>query len=266
MTCIAHLSDLHFGRARSVLVGALLEALAAEQPDMIIISGDLTQRARRREFQAAREFLSRLEQPYMIIPGNHDLSAHRLAERFLYPWRKWRYYVSEELEPVMHCKGVTAAGINTARRLGFYLDWSRGRINQQQVASIREVLSEVPEDHLRIVVAHHPFWLPDSRQKRNLIGGRDSAMEAFQASGVDLVLGGHIHLAYVQLLQGIIVSHAGTTVSRRLIEGQPNSFNMIRGDRQQLMLEQLEWDGQRFSQVCRNHFRRSPDGWQYQLG
>lgn len=106
-------------------------------------------------------------------------------------------------------KGFTATGVNTARRIGFYLDLSRGRISQHQVKRVCKVFKDTPEDSLNIVVAHHPFWLPESSLSRSLIGNRDHAIKSFSEAGVDLILGGHIHLAYVEPVKGIIVSHEG---------------------------------------------------------
>jgi 3',5'-cyclic AMP phosphodiesterase CpdA len=264
VTCIAHLSDLHFGRELPSIIDGLLKSLDTIQPELIIISGDLTQRATHREFRDARAFLDSLKQPYMIIPGNHDLSAYRLWERFIYPWRKWRNYISDDLQPVVKRKGFTATGVNTARRIGFYLDLSRGRISQHQVKRVCKVFKDTPEDSLNIVVAHHPFWLPESSLSRSLIGNRDHAIKSFSEAGVDLILGGHIHLAYVEPVKGIIVSHAGTSTSHRLIAHQPNSFNVIKGDRKQLVMEQMEWTGHQFECVNPERFKRTPHGWQLQ--
>lgn len=264
MTCIAHLSDLHFGRELPSIIDGLLTSLESIQPELIIISGDLTQRAKHVEFQGARAFLDSLQQPYMIIPGNHDLSAYHLVERFLYPWRKWHHYISDDLQPLIRQPGFTATGVNTARRIGFYLDLSRGRISQHQVNRVCQVFKETAEDSLKIVVAHHPFWLPDSSLSRSLIGNRDHAMQSFNEAGVDLILGGHIHLAYVEPVDGMIISHAGTTTSHRLIANQPNSFNVIKGDRQQLTMEQMEWTGHAFECVNPSRFKRTAYGWQLQ--
>lgn len=262
MTVIAHISDLHFGRELAPVAEGLLASLESIQPELIIISGDLTQRATTEEFAAGQDFLRRLQQPRFIIPGNHDLAVWNVLERFAYPWRKWKQYIATDLEPIMQTDTFMAVGVNTARRMGWYMDWSRGRINSQQIQYVQDMLQQVPEDCLRLVVAHHPFWLPDSSMRRSLIGGRKEALQGFRAAGVDLILGGHIHLAYVQVLEGMLVSHAGTTISNRLIPGQPNSFNVIHGDRNVLKLEQMEWRGTGFELISEQFFRRTAGGWQ----
>ncbi len=262
MTVIAHISDLHFGRDVQPVTEGLLASLDTLQPDLIIISGDLTQRAKTTEFEAGHDFLRRLQQPRFIIPGNHDLTTWNVLERFAYPWRKWKQHITTDLEPIMQTDTFMAVGVNTARRMGLYLDWSRGRISRRQIRYVQNMLQGVPEDCLRLVVAHHPFWLPDASMSRSLIGGREAALQGFSAAGVDLILGGHVHLAYVQPLNGMLVSHAGTTISNRLIPGQPNSFNVIRGDRQRLELEQMEWRDTGFERIQRKLFQRTTEGWQ----
>ncbi|MEZ5538251.1 MAG: metallophosphoesterase [Thiolinea sp.] len=262
MPLITHISDLHFGRDLPTVTEGLLDCLDTIRPELIIISGDLTQRAKHREFAQAADFLSSLNQPYMIIPGNHDIALHRLPERFFYPWDKWRKYIGSNLEPVLHREDFTAVGINTARRMGLHPDWSRGRINRLQINRARQVFTQTPPQRLRILVAHHPFWLPQSSLNRSLVGRCNTALRAFREIEVDLILGGHIHLAYVEPVSGMIISHAGTTISHRLIDGQPNSFNLIRGDRQQLKIEQWEWHDHAFRPCSQHTFHRTERGWQ----
>ncbi|MEN9502732.1 MAG: hypothetical protein RI964_2017 [Pseudomonadota bacterium] len=258
---LVHISDLHFGREQPVVLRALLQTLQQLQPNVVVISGDLTQRAKTSEYRAARAFLQALSMPYLIIPGNHDMAAWRVWERFCYPWRKWRHYVNANLQPVVSGADFVAVGVNTARRMQAAWDWSRGCINATQVAETCESFAEATGDTLRLVVAHHPFWLPLDSLHRGVIGGGQAALNAFQQSSVDIILGGHVHQAYMQVVQGMIISHAGTTFSRRLLPGQPNSFNVIRGDRARLTLQRWAWQGQCFVGVDEQHFQREVQGW-----
>lgn len=260
MTTIAHISDLHFGRELSAVMRGLLESLQQVQPDLIIISGDLTQCAQRNEFEAARTFLRQLAFPYLIVPGNHDLSERNLPERLLFPWLKWRRYISPELEPVMKNGAFVAVGVNTARRARLHPDWSRGSISPMQISRVKQTLRAAADDHLRLLAAHHPFWLPPQFEHRELVGRRDSALQAFRQE-VDIILGGHVHLAYAQITDGVIISHAGTTFSDRLLMHQTNSFNVIRGDRQQLRLEQMVWGSSRFRLAQQQIYKREEYGW-----
>ena len=261
MSVIAHISDVHFGRDVSAVMEGLLSSLQALQPDLIILSGDLTQRAQDDEYAAGVAFLQRLPAPYFIIPGNHDMSATNPIERFFYTWDKWQKYIGLELEPVLHTDHFMAVGINTAQRMAPYLDWSRGRITPKQIARVQQHFHYYPDDNLRIVVAHHPFWLPPEHVDRHVVENAEQALTAFQDCGVDLVLSGHIHLAYYHLTHGVIVSHAGTSFSDRLLEGQPNSFNVIRGDREQLAVDLMEWRDAAFTCVHTQQFRHRADGW-----
>lgn len=261
MTVVVHVSDLHFGRHLPDITEALVEALKAVQPDLVVVSGDLTQRATAVQFKAGREFVKRLPTPCMVIPGNHDLSAYNLPERFLFPWRKWRRYIDTELEPVVHGRGVTAVGLNTVRRMGWYLDWSRGRINRTQFKGIWKKFQGAPADDLRLVVAHHPFRLPERYSYRRLTSRAEAALQMFKGAGVDIILGGHVHSAFVRLTHGMIVSHAGTAISSRHVDGQANMFTVIRGDRASLHLQQMQWDGTGFVPVSERSFCRKTDGW-----
>ncbi len=260
---IAHLSDLHFGRDQHQVADAIINQMNQLQPDLVIISGDLTQNATHEEFQAARHFLDQLQQPAHVVPGNHDLSPTNLPERFLYPWRKWQHYIQPDTEPTTETEDAKILGLNTARRMGWYLDWSRGRVNEQQMQRVENDLQNTQEEKLRIVVAHHPFWLPTRSQHRKLVGSRDEAITVFDQAGVDLVLGGHIHLAFAQTLQGVVISHAGTTTSDRLIPGQPNSFNLIDGNRHQLTITEWDWQKNRFAAGKTTDFIRQNGEWQH---
>src|SRR3954470_13759825 len=131
---IAHLSDLHFGAELPDVVAALAEELARDPPDLVAISGDLTMRGRTREFIAAKAFIDGLRSPVLAVPGNHDLVAYWLAERYLDPYARWRRHVAAETEPVFQDAKVGVVGLNTARRGGWYLDWSRGRISRDRLA------------------------------------------------------------------------------------------------------------------------------------
>lgn len=263
MTTIAHISDLHFGCEAPMVREGLLEILEQVQPELVVISGDLTQQARHREFQAASDFLQALPYPCLSVPGNHDLAESNLPERLLFPWQKWRRYIGSELEPVKQEEDFIALGINTARRASLLPDWSRGSISRLQIARVRRQLQAAPASSLRLLTAHHPFWLPPLFEHRQLVKQRDAALQAFQHE-VDIILSGHVHLAYAQVTRGVIVSHAGTTLSNRLLLDHTNSFNVIRGDRQRLSVELMEWGSRRFRLARQQVFRRLADGWQQQ--
>jgi len=260
MPTFAHLSDLHFGREVPQVIDGLLESLKEARPDLVIVSGDLTQRARAGQFQKAKQFLDRLPCPTLIVPGNHDLPLYNLFKRFGRPWANWTHFVSRDLEPIIRGDDFVVAGVNTARRWATLFDQTRGRISAGQTISAINHLRAAPDDHLRILVAHHPFWLPVELARRHLVGGRDNALAALRRAGVDMILSGHVHVAFSQLLEGIAVVHAGTGTSNRY-HGQANSFNIIRGDRHRITIDVRVWNKSAFETFKRRFFVCAGDQW-----
>jgi 3',5'-cyclic AMP phosphodiesterase CpdA len=263
---LAHISDLHFGREVPAVVEALLDDLSKLMPDAVIVSGDLTQRARSREFKAASRFVQAIPFPVVMIPGNHDQSAWNPINRFFHPWQKWRKYFGDSypgdfLQPSVEGEEFSIIGVNTARAFTWGLDWSQGAINASQCDSVADFFSTVPDSSLRVLITHHPFWLPAHVSDRGLIRRRDWAMSRLAKAGVDMILSGHVHLDFCHLLDGIVVSHAGTATSDRLLPGSPNSFNVLRGNRDGVKIAIRSWDGQQFAQSGLRDFRRDRGRW-----
>ncbi len=257
---ILHLSDLHFGRERPALVEAVLALARTLAPDLIAISGDLTQRARRRELEAAHAFLERLPRPLLLVPGNHDMPGWRLWERFGNPWGRWRARFGATLEPVVETPDLLAIGMNTARPGGPYRDWSRGCISSAQVARAEGLLAAAGPKPLRLLVAHHPLLLTPAAAHRGLLGNAAMALPRLRATGLDLALGGHVHLAYAGVAHGVVIAQAGTGTSDRLV-GEPNSCNLISADGDQLTIARWQWQGERFAPATESRFLRQATGW-----
>src|SRR6202162_6619839 len=157
MRTLAHLSDPHFGRLERATVRALIATVTEARPDIVVISGDLTQRAKEREFQEARQFLDALPSPQIVVPGNHDVPLYNVLARALKPLRNYQRYISKELEPYYCDDEIAIVGINTARSLPF----KGGRLSSRQVASSCARLESCGEHRTRIIVSHHPFYLPE---------------------------------------------------------------------------------------------------------
>src|SRR3954466_15400524 len=233
MTRIVHLSDLHFGAHDERLVEAVDEEVDVLKPDLVVISGDFTQRARTEQFKEACRFLEGLRDrghEVIGVPGNHDVPLYDVLRRFFSPLARYRRFIDETLCPFVELPGLAVLGVNTARSLTF----KDGRINKQQVEFIRETFARVASDTMRVIVTHHPlFALEVQGQVERAIGRQEMALDAVQESGVDMVLAGHNHHAssqdasdLVTRAGGVLVVQAGTATSTRVRE-QEQSFNRI---------------------------------------
>ncbi len=239
MITLVHASDLHFGRPYRPEAGeAFLEAAHAVGPDLVVVSGDLTQRAKPREYERARAFLERLPNvPQVVTPGNHDVPLYRILERAFTPFRNWKHYISPHLDTVTRIDGLVIVALNSAAPRRAIVN---GRIDGDQLEFAQRAFDDAPADDARILVAHHHLAPAPDYEGDTFLPRAREILDACNRMGVEMILGGHLHRAYIgnsldvypgqDQEHGIVVVQSGTTTSHRgrARESAKNSFNVIR--------------------------------------
>ena len=244
---IVHASDIHFGKPHHPEAAeAFLQAAREIGPDLLVFSGDFTQRAKVREFRAARAYLNRFPQvPSILVPGNHDVPLYRVLERIFIPFRNYRAYIQKELDTVTRIPGATVVALNTADP---HRSIVNGRIRAHQIAFAERAFAGATPGDLRILVAHHHLASPKDEEKDAPIPGASEHLGHFARMGVDLILGGHLHRGYtstsLNVRRGIrderevLIVQSGTTSSGRGRAGEKGirSFNRLRVEEDRIEL------------------------------
>ena len=270
MLTLMHISDLHFGPYYLPIVGeAALSAAEALQPDVIVASGDFTQRAKPGEYEAAREYLDRLPRvPLIVCPGNHDVPLYRVWERVFAPHDLYKEHISPRLNEVHRLEHATIVSLDSTAPLRAI---TNGRISQSAIDFARAEFSQAPSDHIRILVAHHHFSPAPDYEKGSVMPKARRALDAFEQLKVEMILGGHLHRAYIgnsldvypgkNRQHGIVIVQSGTTTSRRgrARETEKNSFNWIRVTEEAIRITHYMYfsEAKGFAPVSRHIFPRA---------
>ncbi len=251
---IVHGSDLHFGTPHlPESARAFRDAVVDIEPDVLVISGDLTQRAKVEECRQASEFLKSLpELPTVVVPGNHDVPLYRVWERLTRPLKNYTDYISADLDTITRLPGAVIVGLDSTAP---YRAIVNGRLTESQLRFAEDAFSAAGPDDIRILVAHHPFASAPDFEGDYPIPGRSKLLRRMEASGVALILGGHLHRAYLgdskdvyphkRPARGLHIIQSGTTSSNRgrAREIGKNTFNLLRIDRISLEVIQYQFDG-----------------------
>jgi 3',5'-cyclic AMP phosphodiesterase CpdA len=267
MKRLAHISDLHFGRTDRNVVTALAQDLAEFRPDLCIVTGDLTQRARPEQFEEAREFLEGLPFPRLVVPGNHDIAPlWRPIARLTDPYELYRRYFSQELDSLYVDDELLVMGLNTVHPLR----WKEGRVTPEQIAWVESCVLRYP-NRFHVVAAHHPIADIADRPLRHRIRGVRALYTAIDRAGVDLLLTGHLHVSYngpaAQRLgrdRSLLLAQASTATSTRL-RGHPNAYNRILVDAGHVVVDLRSWDGEQFQSGTLGGYRLTNGRWQTEL-
>ena len=258
---ILHITDTHFGAERPEVVRGLIELARAQRPSLVVLSGDVTQRARRAQFDVARAFVDELcaacgidaQRDVLIIPGNHDIPLFNLPLRVLDPYGPYVRAFGKRLEPLIRRPDVWLIGVNTTR------PWrhKHGELSSAQIERVAARLRAAPDDALRVVVTHQPLMVIERDDRRDLVRGYKAAVETWVAAGADIFLSGHTHQSFVAPLLGSArpawVVQTGTAVSCRIREQVPNSVHLLSRNvvpSGGLVMGRFDWDGvSSFNQV-----------------
>jgi 3',5'-cyclic AMP phosphodiesterase CpdA len=262
---LLHISDTHFGTEQAPVVEALVRLSHDLAPDLLVLSGDITQRARPEQFAAARRFVDRLGVPWMAIPGNHDIPLFNGVARLLFPYARFQGVFGDALEPTHDSADLLVLCVKTTRRLRHV----EGQVSSAQIERVAARLRSARPEQLRVVVVHQPLHVEGEAEKKHLLRGCETALQQWAAAGADVALGGHIHLPYVRELTPagaggarIVVAQAGTAVSSRVRRDVPNSVNVIRedaGDKAGFTIERWDYCAERsaFERIESRRFNRN---------
>lgn len=257
MTVLLQISDPHFGTEQAPVVAALLRLANQLQPAGVILSGDVTQRARRSQFEAAKNFVARIPtRAFVAIPGNHDIPLFNVVGRMFYPYAGFERVFGTNLEPEWRNDDVMVLCVNTTRPSRH----KDGEVSAEQILRVSKQLATATEQQLRIVVTHQPVHVLRGSEVHNRLHGHAEAIQAWADAGADIIMGGHIHLPYIsplhedhpKLRRRCWVVQAGTALSSRVRAHHPNSVNVItRADAKTVLAERWDYSVERdeFHQV-----------------
>ncbi len=252
---LVHISDPHFGTEDPVVAGELLREIRTYEPAVVALSGDLTQRARRSQFKAARDWLAQLHLPYVVVPGNHDIPLYDVVRRFFSPRDRYCELITRDRTPCFIDESLAVCGTDTTKT------WTtkHGKVRFDQIGHIVERFRHHP-DHWRVLIAHHPFVVPP-RSGEPTVDGAAQALFQLEGAGVDLILTGHLHVSHSEGTAGrndkhtLINVHAGTCMSTRTRE-EPNGYNLLAFDGDEVTITHRVWNGVRFNDGESKCYRR----------
>ena len=266
MRTIVHLSDLHFGKVNPELLEPLRTCIEKIAPHLVVVSGDLTQRAKPEQFREAKAYLDTLPEPQLIVPGNHDVPLFNIFQRLFTPLNKYKRIIGDDLEPTYIDDEIAVVGVNTARSL----TWKDGNINSKQVESVKAKICGLGDHVAKIIVTHHPFDVPEDHDESEVVDHAARAMEEFAKCGADIMLSGHLHKTntsssserYKIPGHAALIVQAGTATSVRA-RGETNTFNALRITPDDIVIERWQWNehSKVFELGPTERFLHAADGW-----
>ena len=248
---VLHFSDVHFGREHGEAVAATVDYAHAVPNDLVLVTGDITQRGYRREFEAAGRWLEALPEPVFVTVGNHDVPYWNVPDRLFRPWRRFERATGHPAhDHEFRSDRLMVRGVTTARGWQARLNWSKGVIDLHQTRRAAEALETAPPRALKILACHHPLVeMIGAPMTGDVIRGA-AAARIFTEAGVDLIATGHTHQPFALPLDaGGARSYAvgcGTLSHRE--RGAPPSFNRIDWDEETVIVTAMTWRGAGFEE------------------
>lgn len=253
-------ADLHFGSVVEGLAEILAQAIAAENPGITIIAGDLTLGARRTEFEKAALWLDSLQRPLLVLPGNHDMPYWNLIRRFSDPFRAYSVAANaESLMPAVALPEGLVLGFNTATSWQPHLAWQEGVARRTDIEAAKELLSASGAP-FKAVAAHHPFVRIEGQARARPVRRAEQALEVFAEAGVALLMSGHTHMSFAMEHEienrKIVAVGAPTALSSRM-RGEANGFCVIEASPDAIACSLRLYTGSAFEEAANKHFQRS---------
>ena len=246
---IIHISDLHFGTHIPDIYHSLLDIIQSKEPDLVLISGDFTQRASKEEFEVSQSFMGALKSPVFCIPGNHDIPPYPLYERFFHPYRRYKRYIAHDLCPEWDNEDIALIGLNSARRMLPHWNWANGMVSSAQREKANRFFEAQSQEKWRVCTFHHPVHKIDDMPLNVTVFGHRKTKEMLHKNKVDLVLTGHVHHASINILgdqeHKTVYLSASTAVSSRL-RAQENGFNEITFSGEKMKINIYIWEKTKF--------------------
>lgn len=244
-----HFSDIHFGKENKAAVAAALEHAHAHERDLVVITGDVTQKGYRREFAAAAEWIKAMPSPVFVTTGNHDVSYWDPVARIFFPWKRFEHYVGHPaVDHLFETSGLSVRGVNTARGWQLRPNWSKGVIDLEQTRRAARALAEAPSENLKVLACHHPLIEMIGGPMTGEVKRGQEAARIFADCGVDLVMTGHVHVPFaLPITVGDHCSYAvGTGTLSQRERGAPPGFNCVEWDDTTVNVTALGWAGAHF--------------------
>ena len=239
-TLLFHLSDIHFGLEDNEALDWVQAEIAAKRPATVAITGDLTMRARDREFAAACDWIRALDAPVTVEIGNHDMPYFNLVERFFAPYRRFRA-IEGLIEREIDLPGVAIVPLKTAVRAQPRFNWSKGWVSRSALRKCLAAIDALPHGTKALVAVHHPLREVGTKGTALTVNGKRALTELARRPVVG-VLSGHVHDPFDILEDtsaGPVRMIGAGTLSQRL-RSTPPSFN------------ELSWDGETLTVRVRN--------------